>query len=97
MSGKKHTDALKKFDRDQLFTPTEAMTLVTQLASATFDEGVDVAVRNTEARGARHHRVKRSGHRLAGAVLLELRDERCSDRIVVPRPRLRRRGRRPAS
>ena len=45
MSGKKHTDALKKFDRDQLFTPTEAMTLVTQLASAAFDEGVDVAVR----------------------------------------------------
>jgi len=45
MSGKKYTDAAKQFDRDQLFTPTEALTLVARLASAKFDEGVDVAVR----------------------------------------------------
>jgi large subunit ribosomal protein L1 len=45
MSGKKFADALKKYDRDQLFTPLEAVTLVKQLAPATFDEGVDVAVR----------------------------------------------------
>jgi large subunit ribosomal protein L1 len=45
MSGKKFADALKKYDRDQLFTPLEAVTLVKQLAPAKFDEGVDVAVR----------------------------------------------------
>ena len=45
MSGKKFTDAAKKFDRDQLFTPTEAMALVGQTATKKFDEGVDVAVR----------------------------------------------------
>ena len=45
MSGKKFADAAKKFDRDQLFTPTEALTLVKSLASAKFDETVDVAVR----------------------------------------------------
>jgi large subunit ribosomal protein L1 len=45
MSGKKYTDATKKYDQDQLFTPTEAVTLVKSLASARFDEGVDVAVR----------------------------------------------------
>jgi large subunit ribosomal protein L1 len=45
MSGKKFTDALKKYDRDQVFTPTEAVTLVKSLATAKFDEGVDVAMR----------------------------------------------------
>jgi large subunit ribosomal protein L1 len=45
MSGKKFADAAKKFDRDQVFTPTEALTLVKSLASAKFDETVDVAVR----------------------------------------------------
>jgi len=45
MSGKKYADATKKFDRDQLFTPTEALALVKSLASAKFDETVDVAVR----------------------------------------------------
>ena len=43
--GKKYTDALKRFDRDQQFTPTEAVTLVKSLASANFDETVEVAVR----------------------------------------------------
>ena len=45
MSGKKHTDALKTFDRDQFFTPTEALGIVKNMASAKFDESVDVAVR----------------------------------------------------
>jgi large subunit ribosomal protein L1 len=45
MSGKKLTDALKKFDRDQFYTPTEALGLVTSMASARFDETIDVAVR----------------------------------------------------
>ncbi len=45
MSGKKYSDAAKKYDIDQLFTPTEAVTLVKTLASAKFDETVDIAVR----------------------------------------------------
>jgi large subunit ribosomal protein L1 len=45
MSGKKYADALKKFDRDQFYGPTEAVTLVKTMASATFDEGVDVSIR----------------------------------------------------
>jgi large subunit ribosomal protein L1 len=45
MSGKKHADALKTFDRDQFYTPVEALGLVKNMASATFDESVDVAVR----------------------------------------------------
>jgi len=45
MSGKKFADAIKKYDRDQQFTPTEALSLVKSMASAKFDETVDVAVR----------------------------------------------------
>ncbi len=45
MSGKKFTDALKKFDRDQFYTPTEALGLVKNMASAKFDESIDVAMR----------------------------------------------------
>jgi large subunit ribosomal protein L1 len=45
MSGKKFADATKKFDRDQQFTPTEALALVKSLAPAKFDETVDIAVR----------------------------------------------------
>ena len=45
MSGKKYKDAAKKFDRDQLFTPTEALAMVKSVASATFDETVEFAVR----------------------------------------------------
>lgn len=43
--GKKYRDALKRFDRDQLFSPTEALGLVSSLASARFDETVELAVR----------------------------------------------------
>jgi len=45
MSGKKFTDAAKKFDRDQLFTPVEALALAKSLASAKFDETVEFAAR----------------------------------------------------
>jgi large subunit ribosomal protein L1 len=45
MSGKKYTDAAKKFDRDAQFTPPEALNLVKTLASAKFDETVEIAVR----------------------------------------------------
>jgi large subunit ribosomal protein L1 len=45
MSGKKYKDAAKKFDRDQLFTPTEALAMVKSVASANFDETVEFAVR----------------------------------------------------
>jgi large subunit ribosomal protein L1 len=45
MAGKKYTDAQKTFDRDQQFTPTEALTKVKAMAKATFDETVDMAIR----------------------------------------------------
>jgi large subunit ribosomal protein L1 len=45
MSGKKYADNAKKFDTDQLFTPAEALALVKQMATAKFDETVEVAVR----------------------------------------------------
>ena len=45
MSGKKFTDALKKFDRDQFYTPNEALGLVKNMASAKFDESIDIALR----------------------------------------------------
>jgi large subunit ribosomal protein L1 len=45
MSGKKHADALKKYDRDQFYTPTEALGLVKSMAAAKFDETVEIAVR----------------------------------------------------
>jgi large subunit ribosomal protein L1 len=43
--GKKYTDATRRFDRDQLFAPTEALELAKQLAPAKFDETVELAVR----------------------------------------------------
>jgi len=45
MSGKKYADSAKTFDRDQLFTPTEALGMVKTMAKAKFDETVDIAVR----------------------------------------------------
>jgi large subunit ribosomal protein L1 len=43
--GKKYRDALKRFDREGMFGPAEAIELVKSLASATFDETVELAVR----------------------------------------------------
>jgi large subunit ribosomal protein L1 len=43
--GKKYDDAAKRFDRERLHTPTEAVELARQLAPARFDETVELAVR----------------------------------------------------
>ena len=45
MSGKKLADATKQFDRDRYYAPTEALGLVKQMATAKFDENVDIAFR----------------------------------------------------
>jgi large subunit ribosomal protein L1 len=43
--GKKYRDALKRFDRERLHTPPEAVELVRSLAKANFDETVELVVR----------------------------------------------------
>jgi large subunit ribosomal protein L1 len=43
--GKKYKAAIALYDRDEQFTPTEAVELVKKTAGAKFDESVDVAVR----------------------------------------------------
>jgi large subunit ribosomal protein L1 len=43
--GKKYRDALKRFDRERLHTPSEAVELVGSLAKANFDETVELVVR----------------------------------------------------
>jgi large subunit ribosomal protein L1 len=43
--GKKYQDAARRFDRQRQHTPAEALALVKALASANFDESVEVAVR----------------------------------------------------
>jgi large subunit ribosomal protein L1 len=43
--GKKFQDAARRYDRQRQHTPTEALALVKSLASATFDETVELAVR----------------------------------------------------
>ena len=45
MSGKKYDDAVKRYNRDDQYTPTEALNLVKTLASAKFDETVEIAIR----------------------------------------------------
>ncbi len=45
MSGKKYTDALKQFDRDQFYSPSEAVRLAKATAAAKFDENLDVVFR----------------------------------------------------
>src|SRR5918994_1706141 len=58
MSGKKLVDALKAFDRDQFYTPAEALAIVKATGTAKFDESVDVAVRlGVDPRKA-HQRVR---------------------------------------
>jgi len=43
--GKKYDDATKRYDRQRLYGPTEALDLVKSLAPAKFDETVELAVR----------------------------------------------------
>src|SRR5213593_1813050 len=45
VTGKKRADAAKKFDRQHLYSPTEAAELVKSLSTATFDETVELATR----------------------------------------------------
>jgi large subunit ribosomal protein L1 len=42
--GKKYKDSLKKFDRNTLHQPNDALALVKQMASAKFDEAVDISL-----------------------------------------------------
>ncbi|MDX2379302.1 MAG: 50S ribosomal protein L1 [Acidimicrobiia bacterium] len=44
MSGKKYKDALKKFDREQFYAPTDAVAMAKTTATAKFDESVDVSI-----------------------------------------------------
>ena len=43
--GKKYEDAARRYDRQRLHTPVEALALVKSLASANFEETVELAVR----------------------------------------------------
>jgi len=43
--GKRYQDAMKKVDKDTLYDPAEAIHLVKELASAKFDETIDLAFR----------------------------------------------------
>jgi large subunit ribosomal protein L1 len=45
MSGKKYDDATRRYDRQMLHEPEQALELVKSLASAKFDEAVEIAVR----------------------------------------------------
>jgi large subunit ribosomal protein L1 len=44
-NGKRYTDLLKRFDRQRLYSPLEAIDLVKSLAVAKFDETIEMAVR----------------------------------------------------
>ncbi len=44
-AGKRYSDATRRYDRDQLFTPAEAVALVKQLATANFDETIELVIR----------------------------------------------------
>lgn len=44
-TGKRYLDAVKRLDRDQLYSPAEAVDLVRSLATARFDETIELAVR----------------------------------------------------
>ena len=43
--GKRYVDMLKRFDREQLYSPAEAVALVKSLSTAKFDETIELAVR----------------------------------------------------
>ena len=44
-TGKRYDDLVKRFDRSRLYTPLEAIDLVKSVASAKFDETIEMAVR----------------------------------------------------
>ncbi|HBQ87307.1 MAG TPA: 50S ribosomal protein L1 [Syntrophomonas sp.] len=43
--GKKYQDAMKKYDRNKLYDPAEALQLVKDMASAKFDETVEIHIK----------------------------------------------------
>ncbi|HUY30113.1 MAG TPA: 50S ribosomal protein L1 [Acidimicrobiales bacterium] len=43
--GKRYLDAVKRLDREQLYSPLEAVELVKSLATARFDETIEIALR----------------------------------------------------
>jgi large subunit ribosomal protein L1 len=43
--GKRYIDMLKRFDREQLYSPAEAVALVKSLSTAKFDETIELAIR----------------------------------------------------
>ena len=43
--GKKYQDAMRRYDRERIYTPTEGLDLVKSLASRNFDETVEAAFR----------------------------------------------------
>jgi large subunit ribosomal protein L1 len=43
--GKRYLDALRRFDREQQYSPVEAIDLIKSLATANFDETIELAVR----------------------------------------------------
>lgn len=43
--GKKYNDAIKQYDRDQVYDSSEAISIVKKIASAKFDETVEIAIR----------------------------------------------------
>jgi large subunit ribosomal protein L1 len=44
-TGKRYTDMLKRLDREQLYSPAEAVELVMSLSTAKFDETIELAMR----------------------------------------------------
>lgn len=61
--GKRYQEALKLYDRDQLYSPSEAVDLVKETAKAGFDETVELAVKLGID-------PKRSDQQVRGAVVL---------------------------
>ncbi len=45
MKGKRYTDSLKRYDREQQFTPAEAVDLVRSFGSTKFDESIELVAR----------------------------------------------------
>ena len=72
--GKKYTDALKRFDREQLHAPHEAIDLVKSVAPGKFDESVELAVRPSSRRSfATVSPARRSRPRVRYSARLRLR------------------------
>ena len=45
VSGKRYSDAIKSFDREELFSPEEALAMSKDLAKAKFDETIELVCR----------------------------------------------------